>query len=209
MAAAQVSGAAALILSVKPELTAAQLKTEILNSVDKLPSLKGKVRTEGRLDVAKALPGAVTDLSPSSGPAVGGTSVTITGAQSEHGRPRSGSARTTPPASRSTRRRSITATSPAGTGTVDVTVTSPGGTSATNAGDQFSYETGVPSAPTVTGVSPRQRAFGRGHFGDDHRHQLQRSHRRSRSDRTRHPPSKSTRRPRSPPPRPRARGPST
>ena len=44
----------------------------------------------------------------------------------------------------------ITANSPAGTGTVDVTVTSPGGTSATSTADQFTYE----AAPTVTGVSP-------------------------------------------------------
>jgi hypothetical protein len=33
----------------------------------------------------------------------------------------------------------ITATSPAGTGTVDVTVVVPGGTSATSAADQFTY----------------------------------------------------------------------
>ncbi|MCW3028606.1 MAG: peptidase and in kexin sedolisin, partial [Solirubrobacterales bacterium] len=57
MAAAQVSGAAALILSVAPGLTAEQLKADILNNVDPLPSLAGKVRTGGRLDVCKALPG--------------------------------------------------------------------------------------------------------------------------------------------------------
>ena len=33
----------------------------------------------------------------------------------------------------------ITADSPAGTGTVDVTVTTPGGTSATSPADQFTY----------------------------------------------------------------------
>ena len=36
---------------------------------------------------------------------------------------------------------SITADSPAGTGTVDVTVTTPGGTSATSPADQFTYVT--------------------------------------------------------------------
>ena len=46
----------------------------------------------------------------------------------------------------------ITADSPAGTGTVDVTVTTPAGTSATSAADQFTY-TAV-AAPTVTGLSP-------------------------------------------------------
>jgi hypothetical protein len=45
---------------------------------------------------------------------------------------------------------SITATSPAGTGTVDTTVTTAGGTSATTAADQFTYV----AAPTVTSISP-------------------------------------------------------
>ena len=44
----------------------------------------------------------------------------------------------------------IAATSPAGSGTVDVTVTTVGGTSAYSAADQYTY---VP-APTVTGVTP-------------------------------------------------------
>jgi hypothetical protein len=44
----------------------------------------------------------------------------------------------------------ITATSPAGTGTVDVRVTTVGGTSTTTAGDQFTY---IP-APAVTSISP-------------------------------------------------------
>ena len=38
----------------------------------------------------------------------------------------------------------ITADSPAGTGTVDVTVTTPAGTSATSAADQFTYTWPVP-----------------------------------------------------------------
>ena len=42
----------------------------------------------------------------------------------------------------------ITATSPAGTGLVDMTVTTAGGTSATSSADQFSY------APAVTAISP-------------------------------------------------------
>jgi alpha-tubulin suppressor-like RCC1 family protein len=48
---------------------------------------------------------------------------------------------------------SITAVAPAGTGTVDVTVTTPAGTSATNAGDRFSY---VAPRPSVTGVKPNE-----------------------------------------------------
>ncbi|MGY3117866.1 hypothetical protein ACVWXQ_001803 [Bradyrhizobium sp. S3.14.4] len=45
---------------------------------------------------------------------------------------------------------SITATSPAGTGTVDLTVTTPGGTSAISTADQFSYA----ATPAVTSVAP-------------------------------------------------------
>ena len=44
----------------------------------------------------------------------------------------------------------IIATSPAGTGTVDVTVTTAKGTSATSSADQFAYE----GAPTVSSISP-------------------------------------------------------
>src|SRR6202011_1443597 len=46
----------------------------------------------------------------------------------------------------------ITATSPAGTGVVDVTVTTSGGTSPTSAADQFTYV----ALPAVTGDAPAQ-----------------------------------------------------
>jgi hypothetical protein len=59
MAAPQVSGAAALILSTG-SYTVSQLKAQILNNVDVLPSLSGKVRTGGRLDICKAIPGCST-----------------------------------------------------------------------------------------------------------------------------------------------------
>jgi hypothetical protein len=55
MAAAQVSGAAALILSAEPTLSATELKADILSHVDKLPSLEGMVESGGRLDVCRAL----------------------------------------------------------------------------------------------------------------------------------------------------------
>ena len=57
MAAPQVAGAAALILSVAPSLSATALKADILENVDKLPSLSGRVISGGRLNVCKALPG--------------------------------------------------------------------------------------------------------------------------------------------------------
>ena len=81
---------------------------------------------------------AVTSLSPTSGPAAGGTSVTITGTSFtgatvvDFGT----TAATDVTVVNSTR---ITADSPAGTGTVNVTVTTPVGTSATSTADQFTY----------------------------------------------------------------------
>ena len=100
---------------------------------------------------APALP-TVTALSPSSGPAAGGTSVTVTGTNltgatavdfgTKAGTSISGDTGT-----------SLTVTSPSGTGTVDVTVMTPNGTSAVNApSDQFTYN--APALPTVTALSP-------------------------------------------------------
>ena len=91
----------------------------------------------------------VTGISPGSGPASGGTIVTITGtnftgATVVH----FGSTSATPTVNSDTQ---ITVTSPAGSGTVDVTVTTPGGTSATSSADQFTYNV---AAPTVTSVTP-------------------------------------------------------
>ncbi len=88
-------------------------------------------------------------ISPASGPTAGGTQVTISGANFTgaivvyFG----GTAATSFKVNTDG---SITAVSPAGTGTVDVKVVTPSGANATTAADQFTY---IP-APTVTGVSP-------------------------------------------------------
>ena len=81
----------------------------------------------------------VTAIAPSSGPAAGGTSVTITGDYFTAGSTVSfGSIAATSVTFNSTT--SLTATSPAGSaGTVDVIVTTSGGTSATSAADKFTY----------------------------------------------------------------------
>jgi hypothetical protein len=55
MAAPHVSGVAVLLLSLNLQLSAAELKQRILQSVDPLPSLAGKTVTGGRLDAARAL----------------------------------------------------------------------------------------------------------------------------------------------------------
>lgn len=95
-------------------------------------------------------PPAVTGISPPSGFAPGGTSVTITGSGfTGVGAVNFGSA---PAASFSlVNDTQITAVSPPGTATVDVVVvTASGGASNTNPSDQFTY---IPP-PAVTGVSP-------------------------------------------------------
>jgi subtilisin family serine protease len=61
MATPLVAGAAALVLSVE-DLPVTDLKADILGAVDPLTSLAGKVRTGGRLNVCRALPGCVDQL---------------------------------------------------------------------------------------------------------------------------------------------------
>jgi subtilisin family serine protease len=58
MAAPQVAGAAALILSAQ-DMSPKALKADILENVDQVPALSGLVRTGGRLDICRALPGCV------------------------------------------------------------------------------------------------------------------------------------------------------
>jgi thermitase len=54
-ATAFVSGIAALLLSKKPTLTAVQMKKIIIESVDKIPQLSGKVASGGRVNAYTAL----------------------------------------------------------------------------------------------------------------------------------------------------------
>ena len=55
MATPQVSGVAALILATSPDMKVGKLRERLLNSVDKIDSLDGKVEVGGRLNAAKAL----------------------------------------------------------------------------------------------------------------------------------------------------------
>ncbi|PSJ57100.1 hypothetical protein C7I85_22975 [Mesorhizobium soli] len=93
----------------------------------------------------------VTSISPTSGPATGGTVVTITGTNFTGATAvKFGATNATSYTVNSSTQ--ITATAPAGSvGTVDVTVTTAGGTSATSAWDRFSYLV----APVVTSISPQ------------------------------------------------------
>ena len=66
MATPMVSGAAVDVLAAEPNLSMANLRTRLLASVDSLAALSGKVATNGRLDVCKALPNC--DGQPSTAP---------------------------------------------------------------------------------------------------------------------------------------------
>lgn len=85
MAAAEVSGAAALVLSAQSMSTGA-LKADLLEHVAALPSLSGRVRTGGRLDVCAAVPGCgpagASDRAP-----FAVTPPPVTAAQSDPGHP--------------------------------------------------------------------------------------------------------------------------
>jgi hypothetical protein len=122
-------------------------------SVDVLnPAVEGASVTS--VAVCADLAPTVTAVSPLSGPAGGGTSVTITGTNLtgatgvDFGTTASSSF-TVDSATQ------ITATVPAGSGTVDVTVSAPGGTSVTSAADQFTYAAVVP-APTAGQIGTSQ-----------------------------------------------------
>ena len=92
----------------------------------------------------------VTSISPTSGPAGGNTSVTINGVNFTGVTGVAFGTTAAPYTFVSDAK--ITATSPAGSGTVDVRVTTGSGTSAITTADQFSYSSG--SAPVVTSVNP-------------------------------------------------------
>lgn len=61
MAVPYVSGLAGLIKSIRPDLNAMQIKYTILDNVDYLSSLAGKILTGGRIDAFKALTNIITE----------------------------------------------------------------------------------------------------------------------------------------------------
>ena len=90
----------------------------------------------------------VTGMSPTSGPAAGGTLVTITGTGFT-GATAVDFGTTAATGVTVVNDTTITANSPAGTGIVNVTVITPAGTSTTSAADQFTYAV---TAPTVVSL---------------------------------------------------------
>lgn len=91
---------------------------------------------------------SVTGIGPTAGSPSGGSTVTITGSGfTIDSTVKFGSVPATGVSCSASN--TCTATSPAGSGTVDVTVTTPNGTSAIVRSDQFSY-----GAPTITSITP-------------------------------------------------------
>ena len=97
----------------------------------------------------------VTGLSPTSGPAAGGTLVTITGTGFT-GATAVDFGTTAATNLTVVSDTSVTADSPAGTGTVDVTVITPAGTSPTSPADQFTYT--VVTADAAPSIEPHLRS---------------------------------------------------
>ena len=62
MASPQVAGVAALVKSEYPDITTSQIKAAILDGVDVLDNLEGKVATSGRLNAYKALQSVQTSI---------------------------------------------------------------------------------------------------------------------------------------------------
>ncbi len=104
-----------------------------------------------------AAPPSVTHVSPATGPAAGGTAVTVTGTGFTGVTAVLFGA--TPAASYTvSNATTLIAVSPAGSGVVDITVANPGGVSAARTVDHFTYSGSPPPAPTVTTLNPNNGA---------------------------------------------------
>ena len=143
--AVTVVGGAAVVCGL---LAAAPASAAVVDHVGTATTVAGSTTL---LPAAPTAAPVVTGIAPTSGPAAGGTSVTVTGTGFTGA---SGVDFGTLPATSVTVNSdtSITATAPAAAaGTVDVTVLGVGGTSATSSADQYTY---LASAPTVAGIFP-------------------------------------------------------
>ena len=107
-------------------------------------------------------PPVVTAISPASGPAAGGTVVTVTGTNFTGGSLIFGST----PSTQVTYcfSTSCTGVSPPGSGTVDVHVQTFWGTSTARSADRFTYQSAAPPppSPSVSGISPASGPVGGG-----------------------------------------------
>ena len=121
--------------------------------VDVTVTTAGGISATGAADQFTYIsPPTVTSVAPNSGPAAGGTSVTITGTNFTGATAvRFGAATSSYTVTDATH---IAATTPAGSGIVNVTVTTPGGTSAVSSADQFTFVAPVAPGSVYTAVTP-------------------------------------------------------
>jgi hypothetical protein len=133
-------------------ITVDALKITVLATAVEVTVAESKCGATGPDINAVSTPPTITGVSPNSGPSTGGTSVTIsgTGFTCVTGVKFGNTPATTFTVVNST---TITATSPPGTGTVDVTVTNCNGTSPTTPADQFTFTGGSVTPITPTGPS--------------------------------------------------------
>ncbi len=109
----------------------------------------------------------VTSIAPTTGPATGGTKVTITGTNLS-GATAVDFGTTAASGVTVVSSTEVTAVSPAGTGTVNVTVTTPTGTSAVTSTDEFTYQVSVvPSAEGYYILTNNGSVFGFGNAAYD------------------------------------------
>ena len=117
-------------------------------AVDVVVTTPGGSSAVTSADVFEDLP-CITGVSPSSGAVGGGTSVTITG-HGFYGVTAVSFGATAATSFTTVSDTEMFATSPAGSGTVDVTASFRGQASATSSADQFTYGTPSPSPPTLS-----------------------------------------------------------
>jgi len=116
------------------------------------PSGTSAITASDHYTYVAAVAPTVTNVSPGTGPAGGGTVVWITGTNFDGATAVSFGSASAGFIFFSSNL--LTATSPAGAGMVHVTVTAPGGTSATSANDTFVFGGPPPSGLQVNGISP-------------------------------------------------------
>jgi hypothetical protein len=119
---------------------------------------------------AQAAAPTVTSISPNNGPAAGGTSVTIKGTGFTFFSSTVKFAGVAAGSVTVNSETSITASSPAGSGLVNVTVTTPNGTSASPPADQFAYDP-APSGPWL-GLNGNSTGAYLGSIGDFTAHSI-------------------------------------
>jgi len=136
-------GSPADALEVSEETGKGSLGASVAISADAASALVGGPSDDSKTGAVWALergtapPPAVSGLAPASGSTSGGTAVTIAG--THLGNATQVTFGGQPVTYRVSSPTSITATSPSGSGTVDVTVQTPAGASAANAADRFTY----------------------------------------------------------------------